>query len=412
LTNEQKKELERALWAIANTLRGKMNADEFRDYILGFIFYKYLSERLHLYANEVLQQDGITFEEIDEDSPDGEEILAAVKEASLGALGYFLKPSELFNAIAKRGAQPGEFILSDLSDVLYLIQESTLGAESQEDFDNLFEDLDLSSSKLGRTEKAKNDLVVKVLTSLDSIDFRLGDADSDVLGDAYEYLIGQFAAGAGKKAGEFYTPQQVSTILARIPDYKITRVDDLMPWRSRTSGSMTGDPASLGLRQATLALAPHDPAWADAFDAEASRIRAALPDMSFEIDHIGSTAVPGLPAKPILDIAMRAGADDELRIADALVDLGYIDRGLRSGRLFIRMRDGNVRTHNLHLYHPDDPDCRNQIAFRDALRDKPDLRDRYAALKQDLVNRLGDAGRGRYADEKTDFVQTAILQSR
>jgi type I restriction enzyme M protein len=224
LTNEQKKDLERALWAIANALRGKMNADEFRDYILGFIFYKYLSERLHLYANEVLKQDGITFEEIDEDTPDGEEILEAVKEAAIGALGYFLRPSELFSAIAKRGAQPEEFILSDLSDVLNHIQESTLGTASQDDFDNLFEDLDLTSSKLGRTEKAKNDLVVKILTSLDSIDFRLGDADSDVLGDAYEYLIGQFAAGAGKKAGEFYTPQQVSTILARIVTTGKTRL--------------------------------------------------------------------------------------------------------------------------------------------------------------------------------------------
>ena len=178
------------------------------------------------------------------------------------------------------------------------------------------------------------------------------------------------------------------------------------------SDAMTGDPASLGLRQATLALAPHDPAWIDAFDAEAARIRAVLPDVAFEIDHIGSTAVPGLPAKPILDIAMRADADDEPRIADALLGMGYIDRGLRSGRLFIRLRDGDVRTHNLHLYWPDDPNCRDQIAFRDAMRAEPDLRGRYAALKQDLVDRLGDTGRGRYADEKTDFVRTAIPPSR
>jgi GrpB-like predicted nucleotidyltransferase (UPF0157 family) len=175
---------------------------------------------------------------------------------------------------------------------------------------------------------------------------------------------------------------------------------------------MTAEPASLGLRQATLALAPHDPAWADAFDAEAARIRAALPDVAFEIDHIGSTAVPGLPAKPILDIAMRAGSDDEPRIADGLLALGYIDRGHRSGRLFIRLRSSDMRTHNLHLYRPDDPDCRDQIAFRDALRADPDLRRRYTALKQDLVSRLGDAGRRRYADEKTDFVRTAIPPSR
>ena len=175
---------------------------------------------------------------------------------------------------------------------------------------------------------------------------------------------------------------------------------------------MTAEPASLGLRQATLALAPHDLAWAGAFDAEAARIRAALPDVAFEIDHIGSTAVPGLPAKPILDIAMRAGAGDEPRIAGGLLALGYIDRGHRSGRLFIRLRNSDMRTHNLHLYRPDDSDCRDQIAFRDALRADPDLRDRYAALKQDLVSRLGNAGRGRYADGKTDFVRTAVPPSR
>jgi len=91
-----------------------------------------------------------------------------------------------------------------------------MGTDSEDDFDNLFEDLDLTSTKLGRTESAKNELISKVLAHLDRIDFKLEDANADVLGDAYEYLIGQFASGAGKKAGEFYTPQQVSTVLAKI----------------------------------------------------------------------------------------------------------------------------------------------------------------------------------------------------
>jgi type I restriction enzyme M protein len=91
-----------------------------------------------------------------------------------------------------------------------------MGQESEEDFINLFEDLDLSSSKLGRTIKDKNSIIVKVITHLDEIDFGLDETGSDLLGDAYEYLIGQFASGAGKKAGEFYTPQQVSKILAKI----------------------------------------------------------------------------------------------------------------------------------------------------------------------------------------------------
>lgn len=216
MTEEQKKKLEQKLWDIANTLRGKMNADEFRDYILGFIFYKYLSERMHIYANDVLKQDGIDYLSVNETEPEGREILGAVSEASVDALGYFLRPSELFSQIAKRGSKPSQFILADLTKILNNIQRSTMGTESEDDFDNLFEDLDLTSTKLGRTEEAKNTLIAKVLTHLDEIDFQLDHADSDVLGDAYEYLIGQFASGAGKKAGEFYTPQQVSTILARI----------------------------------------------------------------------------------------------------------------------------------------------------------------------------------------------------
>ncbi|MAT59908.1 MAG: type I restriction-modification system subunit M [Ignavibacteriae bacterium] len=222
MSEDQKKQLEQQLWNIANTLRGKMDADEFRDYILGFIFYKYLSERMHIYANEILAEDGIRYEDVKEDTKEGEEILEAVKEEALEYLGYFLKPSELFSEIAKRGNSGGvkddgrNFILNDLTQILNHIEQSTMGTKSEDDFNKLFEDLDLTSTKLGRTESAKNELISKVLGHLDKIDFKLHESNSDVLGDAYEYLIAQFASGAGKKAGEFYTPQQVSKILAKI----------------------------------------------------------------------------------------------------------------------------------------------------------------------------------------------------
>lgn len=224
MTDDQKKKLEQKLWDIANTLRGKMNADEFRDYILGFIFYKYLSERLHIYANSILTEDGIDFADINENTDEGRAYLQAVSDAAVDQLGYFLKPSELFRSIAKRGSKPGQFILEDLARILNNVERSTMGTESEDDFDDLFSDMDLTSSKLGRTEEAKNTLIAKVLTHLDEIDFELEKADSDVLGDAYEYLIGQFASGAGKKAGEFYTPQEVSTILARIVTTGKTRI--------------------------------------------------------------------------------------------------------------------------------------------------------------------------------------------
>ena len=216
MSEEQKKLLEQQLWNIANELRGKMDADEFRDYILGFIFYKYLSEKQLLYANSLLEteavKDYLKVTDVDD--------LKAIKEESVLKLGYFLKPNELFSFIAKKGNANTEnesnFILEELQTILIGIEQSTMGTESEDDFNKLFEDLDLNSTKLGRSSEARNSLIAKVLFHLDKIDFALEDSDSDVLGDAYEYLIAQFASGAGKKAGEFYTPQQVSKILAKI----------------------------------------------------------------------------------------------------------------------------------------------------------------------------------------------------
>jgi type I restriction enzyme M protein len=217
MADDTKKILQTQLWNIANTLRGKMGADEFRDYILGFIFYKYLSERMHLFADEILKHDGIRFDQIDETTKQGAEMLAAIQEEAIERLGYFLKPTELFHKVAEKGARKTDnFILEDLTAILKHIEASTMGHASEDDFEGLFEDLDLGSSKLGKTENQKNELIAKVLAHLDKIDFRLADTEADVLGDAYEYLIGQFASGAGKKAGEFYTPQEVSTILAKI----------------------------------------------------------------------------------------------------------------------------------------------------------------------------------------------------
>ncbi len=225
MSEEQRRQLQQQLWNIANTLRGKMNADEFRDYILGFIFYKYLSEKIQRFGDSVLEADGLKFAELKENTPDGAELVEAVHDAAISELGYFLKPSELFHAIAMKGSNQLDaenagdshnFILGDLTRILKNIEQSTLGTDSADDFSNLFEDMDLTSGKLGNSEKEKNDLVAKVLIHLDKIDFNLSDTNADVLGDAYEYLIGEFASGAGKKAGEFYTPQPVSTLLAKL----------------------------------------------------------------------------------------------------------------------------------------------------------------------------------------------------
>ena len=216
MSEEQRRVLEAQLWGIANLLRGKISADDYRDYILGFIFYKYLSEKQYLYANELLQGEEVTdYKEVGD-----EEILEAIEEESKLKLGYFLHPKELFSEIAKKGNADTEsesnYIIEDLQAILRHIEQSTMRTESEDDFNALFEDLDLTSTKIGRTIGARNAIIVQILNHLDKIDFNLQDTDADVLGDAYEYLIARFAAGAGKSAGEFYTPQQVSKILAKI----------------------------------------------------------------------------------------------------------------------------------------------------------------------------------------------------
>jgi len=217
MTAQHKKQLQQQLWNIANELRGKMSADEFRDYILGFIFYKYLSEKIHLFANDLLSRDKIKYSDIKEKTKKGKEQIKAIKFEALNQLGYFLKPSELFHFLAQRGINnANDNILGDLQNILNNIERSTMGTDSEEDFDNLFADLDLNSQKLGKVVSDRNKLIVKVLGHLDKIDFQLKNSKIDVLGDAYEYLIAQFASGAGKKAGEFYTPQEVSRILAKI----------------------------------------------------------------------------------------------------------------------------------------------------------------------------------------------------
>lgn len=216
MSEDQKRQLETQLWGIANLLRGKISADDYRDYILGFIFYKYLSEKQYLYANTLLETEAVK----DYKQLKDPELLEAIKEESLETLGYFLLPTELFDAIAARGNADTEtesnYILEDLKAILNHIEQSTMGTESEDDFNALFEDLDLNSTKIGRTVAARNTVISQILNYLNKIDFKLDDIESDVLGDAYEYLIGKFAAGAGKSAGEFYTPQQVSKILAKL----------------------------------------------------------------------------------------------------------------------------------------------------------------------------------------------------
>lgn len=215
MPQQHKKELEKQLLSIVNNLRGNMYVDGFRDYILGFIFYKYLSDKLTLFAEQLLSENEVIFSRIDEATEQGQEYLKVVKRESLDKLGYFLKPSELFHVIAERGAS-NKFILDKLINVLNHIEQSALDTVSADHFNGIFNELDLTSNKLGITTDARNKLITKVLVNLDKINFHLESCETGIQGDTFESLINMFAIHTGKRGLEVYTPKMVSRLLARL----------------------------------------------------------------------------------------------------------------------------------------------------------------------------------------------------
>ena len=215
------KELSTKLWAMANALRGNMEAYEFKNYILGMIFYYYLSERTEKYMKNLLKDDGISYEEAWKD----EEYKEAVVEESLRDLGFIIEPQYLFSKLVKT-VENRSFDIEFLQQAINSLMESTIGNDSQEDFEGLFSDMQLDSTRLGHTVKDRSAVMSKIIASLDEIRFDFEDTKIDVLGNAYEYLIGQFAATAGKKAGEFYTPSGPAELLCRLACYGLTDVKD------------------------------------------------------------------------------------------------------------------------------------------------------------------------------------------
>lgn len=212
----QKRELHTKLWKMANSLRGNMDANEFKDYILGLIFYRYICEHEESEFKDKLH---IGIEELYKANPAQCRDIAIL---NLG-LGYFIEPQYLFDRMVET-IKTGDFELEILSNAFKAYSDSTKGQESEEQLSKLFNDVNLTSDKLGSTYKEKGELIGKLITAIDEINFDFMDSKIDLLGDAYEYLIGQFAASAGKKAGEFYTPQQVSKLLSMIVTKDLTDV--------------------------------------------------------------------------------------------------------------------------------------------------------------------------------------------
>lgn len=220
---EQYKKLGDALWDIANDLRGAMNADDFRDYMLSFLFLRYLSFNYEEAAKKELGRDYPKSPSKEERADfivpppleiwynENQEDIKAFEEQMRKKVHYVIKPKFLWSNVTELArTQNGELLETLQNGFQYIENESF-----ESTFKGLFSEINLNSEKLGKTPKERNDALCKIIQKIAEgiADF---SAETDTLGDAYEYLIGKFAAGSGKKAGEFYTPQQISTILSRI----------------------------------------------------------------------------------------------------------------------------------------------------------------------------------------------------
>ena len=210
---QERAELHRTIWSIANDLRGSVDGWDFKQYVLGMLFYRYISENLAAYINEGEHAAGDTAFNYatlaDSDAEQARDDLVKTK-------GFFILPSELFENVRKRAATD-ENLNETLESVFNDIEASAQGTESEANFKGLFDDIDVNSNKLGGTVAQRNARLVKLMNGV--ADMKLGDYKDntiDAFGDAYEFLMGMYASNAGKSGGEYYTPQEVSELLTRI----------------------------------------------------------------------------------------------------------------------------------------------------------------------------------------------------
>jgi type I restriction enzyme M protein len=224
-SNQQRAALQRQIWAIANEVRGSVDGWDFKQYVLGTLFYRFISENFALYIEA--DDNSIHYAELSD-----EVITPDIKDDAIKTKGYFIYPSQLFANVAKN-ANSNESLNTDLAAVFSAIEASASGYPSEGDIKGLFADFDTTSNRLGNTVKDKNARLAAVLKGVAGLDFghdfyEKSDAGQiDLFGDAYEFLISNYAANAGKSGGEFFTPQHVSKLIAQLAMHKQTSVNKI-----------------------------------------------------------------------------------------------------------------------------------------------------------------------------------------
>lgn len=210
---QEREELHKAIWNIANGLRGSVDGWDFKQYVLGFMFYRYISENIANYINHDEHEAGNPdFDYAKLSDEEAEEARADMVKTK----GFFILPSQLFVNVRKR-ADKDENLNETLEKIFQAIENSAQGTESEDDFKGLFDDIDVNSNKLGATVAKRNDKLVMLLNGIG--DMKLGDYKDntiDAFGDAYEFLMGMYASNAGKSGGEYFTPQEVSELLTHL----------------------------------------------------------------------------------------------------------------------------------------------------------------------------------------------------
>ena len=210
---QERAELHRTIWSIANDLRGSVDGWDFKQYVLGMLFYRYISENMTAYINKGEWEAGNKeFDYVRISDSEAEQ----AREDLVKTKGFFILPSELFENV-RVNAKEDENLNETLERIFSNIESSAQGTDSEDDFKGLFDDIDVNSNKLGSSVAKRNEKLVKLLNSI--AEMKLGDYRDntiDAFGDAYEFLMGMYASNAGKSGGEYYTPQEVSELLTRI----------------------------------------------------------------------------------------------------------------------------------------------------------------------------------------------------